>query len=297
MTTERNRKKKFSDIDHANWVTRYAKGESTVTIAKDYGTTAPVVGWLLKARGVRMRSQSESRKLSEEQVEEIYRLRAAGYMKKEIADEVGCSYSTVTNYLREAGLVEPDMKSLARRKANFLAKAKEVHGDKYDYSKVDYQYAESKVEIVCPEHGSFEQTPNNHLLGRGCPACAAEKQAERKTTHGMRSHTLYTIWVNMNARCHDKSNKGYKDYGGRGIKVYQPWRAAWAGGPEDGSGVQNFIEYMESTLGPKPTPEHSIDRVDNDEGYVPGNLRWADKAEQVANRRPPSEWKPVECCI
>ena len=53
----------------------------------------------------------------------------------------------------------------------FIRRAKEIHGDDYDYSKVDYQSAMKKVTIICPKHGEFEMTPMNHLLGRGCPKC------------------------------------------------------------------------------------------------------------------------------
>jgi hypothetical protein len=48
---------------------------------------------------------------------------------------------------------------------------KSFHGNKYDYSKVEYKNAHSKITIVCPEHGEFKQTPNNHKNGNGCPAC------------------------------------------------------------------------------------------------------------------------------
>ena len=53
----------------------------------------------------------------------------------------------------------------------FIEKAKSVHGNKYDYSKVNYVNALTKVCIVCPTHGEFWQTPNNHLLGQGCAKC------------------------------------------------------------------------------------------------------------------------------
>ena len=56
----------------------------------------------------------------------------------------------------------------------FIAKAREVHGDKYDYSKVKYVNASTKVCIICPEHGEFWQAPNSHLNGRGCPKCGHE---------------------------------------------------------------------------------------------------------------------------
>lgn len=58
-----------------------------------------------------------------------------------------------------------------RNTTQFIQKAKMVHGDKYDYSKVDYKKAHSKVEIICRVHGSFFQTPNAHLNGQGCPLC------------------------------------------------------------------------------------------------------------------------------
>lgn len=56
-------------------------------------------------------------------------------------------------------------------KEEFIRKAKEVHGDKYDYSKVEYVNAHTKVCIICPEHGEFWQTPNGHLSGKGCENC------------------------------------------------------------------------------------------------------------------------------
>ena len=58
--------------------------------------------------------------------------------------------------------------------------AKKVHGDKYDYTKVEYKNAFKKVCIICPKHGEFWQTPNGHLNGDGCPKCFLDKQ--RKTT-------------------------------------------------------------------------------------------------------------------
>lgn len=62
----------------------------------------------------------------------------------------------------------------------FIDKAKKIHGDKYDYSKVDYKGCQIKVCIVCLKHGEFWQTPNNHLNGSGCPKCT--KYRNRYTT-------------------------------------------------------------------------------------------------------------------
>ena len=57
----------------------------------------------------------------------------------------------------------------------FIKKAKEIHGNKYDYSKVMYNGSQKSVTIICPNHGEFEQTPNSHLQGQGCPYCKSEK--------------------------------------------------------------------------------------------------------------------------
>lgn len=54
----------------------------------------------------------------------------------------------------------------------FIKRAREIHGDTYDYSKVEYKTTRDKITIICPVHGEFEQSPNNHLRGRGCPKCA-----------------------------------------------------------------------------------------------------------------------------
>ena len=65
----------------------------------------------------------------------------------------------------------------------FVSKAKEIHGDKYDYSLVAYVNNREKVRIVCPEHGEFEQSPGKHLDGQGCRKCGAERRgAERRLT-------------------------------------------------------------------------------------------------------------------
>lgn len=57
------------------------------------------------------------------------------------------------------------------KKEDFIQKAKVVHGDKYDYSKVVFKRVDEKVCIVCPVHGEFWQTPSAHLRGQGCPQC------------------------------------------------------------------------------------------------------------------------------
>lgn len=82
----------------------------------------------------------------------------------------------------------------------------------------------------------------------------------------------YGAWKNIRHRCDNPDNAWYHRYGGRGIALCERWR-----GP---MGFVNFIEDM----GPRPSPEHSLDRLDNDGPYAPGNCRWATREEQNANK-------------
>lgn len=89
---------------------------------------------------------------------------------------------------------------------------------------------------------------------------------------GKTFHPLYGTWVCMIYRCENPNNHAYSRYGGRGITVCDRWRADfWA---------------FAADMGPKPTPGHSIDRIDNDGPYSAQNCRWATKSQQRANQRP-----------
>lgn len=72
-------------------------------------------------------------------------------------------------------------------KENFIDKAKKIHGNKYNYSKVEYIDSKTKVCIICPEYGEFWQTPCSHLQGRGCKKCATNRNSN------LRKYTLETF--------------------------------------------------------------------------------------------------------
>lgn len=63
----------------------------------------------------------------------------------------------------------------------FIKEAKKIHGDKYDYSKVNYVSTDKPVEIICPIHGSFNQRPHDHLKGCGCKKCGTEQSAKTRS--------------------------------------------------------------------------------------------------------------------
>ena len=92
-----------------------------------------------------------------------------------ICPEHGEFWQTPDHHLRGYGCPQCGRMRIidSCRKTNnkFQEDAKKVHGDKYDYSKVEYKNSSTKVSIICPEHGEFWQTPSNHLQGKGCPIC------------------------------------------------------------------------------------------------------------------------------
>ena len=65
---------------------------------------------------------------------------------------------------------------MLQHRDTFKDRSIKVHGPKYNYDKVDYQDSKIPVTITCPQHGDFEQTPNNHLRGKGCPKCGHTQQ-------------------------------------------------------------------------------------------------------------------------
>lgn len=89
---------------------------------------------------------------------------------------------------------------------NFIKKAKKIHGKKYDYSKVEYEKALEKVCIICPKHGEFWQTPNNHLKGKGCPKCVGRNKTteefikEAKVTHGNKYDYSKVDYINSETK-------------------------------------------------------------------------------------------------
>lgn len=100
--------------------------------------------------------------------------------------------------------------------------------------------------------------------------------AKKKTIHGEsragKKTPEWNTWWGVIKRCEDPSHSSYDRYGGAGIKICPRWRAS-------------YLAFLED-MGRKPTPRHTIDRIDNEKGYEPSNCRWASYKEQRANQRP-----------
>lgn len=114
--------------------------------------------------------------------------------------------------------------------------------------------------------------PGNLKSGasRSCGCMKPEKSRAAATRHGHSSEPEFGAWVQMLGRCLNPKNQAYPLYGARGISVCPRWKT-----------YEKFLADM----GRRPSTKHSLDRIDNDRGYEPGNCRWTDHQTQMNNTR------------
>ena len=87
--------------------------------------------------------------------------------------------------------------------------------------------------------------------------------------HGMNKSPEHSVWVGMKQRCTNPNKRDYRWYGAKGVKVCEEW-------------MHSFLSFY-GHIGAKPTPAHTVDRINVEKGYEPGNVRWATQQEQVEN--------------
>jgi len=159
---------------------------------------------------------------------------------------------------------------------NLHPNAIDISGNTYSMLKVIKpvgRFNDRKVKWLCVcECGEYAVTSvvklkSGHTKSCGCFKVIATKKA--KTTHGRSKSTEYGIWNGMKNRCENKNEPAYRRYGGKGISVCERW--------------QKFTNFHED-MGDRPSPIHSIDRIDGTKGYYKENCRWATPLEQANNQ-------------
>lgn len=97
----------------------------------------------------------------------------------------------------------------------------------------------------------------------------AHQTRSKRERHGMTGSPEHVAWGNILKRCLNKNTPNYYAYGGKGITVCQEW-------------IDSFSAFFRE-IGRRPSPNHSVDRIDNSRGYEPGNVRWATRMQQQSN--------------
>jgi hypothetical protein len=127
----------------------------------------------------------------------------------------------------------------------------------------------------CLRCGTNITIPQSYVLRKDNPRTDCGCVGEEAKSLQAKNKREYSIWYMMNRRCTDETHVAYKNYGGRGISVAQQWRLQ----------SPNAFDLFFGFMGNAPTRKHTLDRIDVDGNYEPGNVRWATPKEQAMNTR------------
>jgi hypothetical protein len=106
---------------------------------------------------------------------------------------------------------------------------------------------------------------------KSCGCANTEATTNRNYSHRESKNPVYQTYAKMIQRCENRKCKNYVDYGGRGIRVCEEWR-------------KDFLSFL-AYIGPRPSNLHTVDRIDNNGNYEPGNVKWSTRREQNRNKR------------
>jgi len=126
-------------------------------------------------------------------------------------------------------------------------------------------------ECTCGNTKTILGTSIRNGSTKSCGCLRKKQLSQRVKTHGLSKTVEYKIWKGIKKRCFNSSCKAFPNYGGRGITICDIWK----------NDAQAFIDY----IGSRPSNEYSIERINNNKNYEPGNIKWATRQEQNGNQR------------
>ncbi len=158
-------------------------------------------------------------------------------------------------------------------------KAAAVSSRPYEFLRGRRYYRQSDLEAY---RAQLASAPNRRAEVASRQFTRYPRWDDAGQSRALSTHPLYDIHRNMVRRSTHPGHHAYDDYGGRGIRVHEPWLD-----------FPTFVADIGAEIGPRPVGR-SLDRIHNDRNYEPGNLKWSTPQEQAANRRPRSDFKPSQ---